>query len=85
MLKIVLASAAVATITCICFAPDAAADGVGVRHKRVRHSASQCWNGPCVPVGCPDKYSCWSLYGAYGPYSGAAYLTRYTYFGWGYR
>jgi hypothetical protein len=33
---------------------------------------------------CPDRYSCSSLYGAYGPYGGAAYWTRYSYGGWGY-
>jgi hypothetical protein len=35
-------------------------------------------------VYCPDRYSCSSLYGAYGPYGGGAYWTRYTYGGWGY-
>jgi hypothetical protein len=29
--------------------------------------------------GCPDAWSCFSLYGAYGPYGGAAYWNRYTY------
>ena len=33
---------------------------------------------------CPDRYSCSSLYGAYGPFGGGAYWTRYTYGGWGY-
>ena len=33
---------------------------------------------------CPDRFSCSSLYGAYGPYGGGAYWTRYTYGGWGY-
>jgi hypothetical protein len=46
---------------------------------------ARCGYEPCVPVGCPDRYSCYSLYGAYGPYGGPAYLTRYTYAGWGYR
>jgi hypothetical protein len=38
------------------------------------------WRHTC----CPDRYSCSSLYGAYGPYGGAAYWSRYTYGGWGY-
>jgi hypothetical protein len=33
---------------------------------------------------CPDRYACSSLYGAYGPYGGSAYVTRYTYGGWAY-
>jgi hypothetical protein len=28
--------------------------------------------------GCPDRYSCFSLYGAYGPYGGPAYWGAYT-------
>jgi hypothetical protein len=32
--------------------------------------------------GCPDAWSCFSLYGAYGPYGGAAYWSRYTYQQW---
>ncbi len=35
-----------------------------------------------VREGCPDPYSCNSLYGAYGPYGGRAYWTRYVYSGW---
>jgi hypothetical protein len=38
------------------------------------------WRHNC----CPDRYSCSSLYGAYGPYGGGAYWTRYTYGGWSY-
>ena len=34
--------------------------------------------------GCPSRYTCASLYGAYGPWGGAAYWGRYTYGGWGY-
>jgi hypothetical protein len=30
--------------------------------------------------GCPDGYSCYPLYGAYGPYGGPAYWGAYT--GW---
>ncbi len=49
----------------------------------------------CGPAGCvvrrictrpcPDGYSCFPLYGAYGPYGGAAYWGAYTMTGWGYR
>lgn len=31
-------------------------------------------------VGCPDGYSCYPLYGAYGPYGGQSYWAAYT--GW---
>lgn len=32
-----------------------------------------CWHG------CPDRYSCSPLYGAYGPYGGPAYWGAYSY------
>jgi hypothetical protein len=38
------------------------------KHVRQRH-----W-------GCPDRYSCMALYGAYGPYGGPGYWGAYT--GW---
>jgi len=40
------------------------------------------WEHVC-PRRCPDRYSCSSLYGAYGPYGGAAYWGRYTWRSWG--
>jgi hypothetical protein len=57
---------------------DASADGMKVKQqtrKVVVHTS-------IIRPACPDPYSCSSLYGAYGPYGGAAYLTRYTYSGW---
>ena len=35
--------------------------------------------------GCPDRFSCFPLYGAYGPYGGAAYWAAYSYDYTGYR
>lgn len=32
-----------------------------------------CWRG------CPDRYSCAPLYGAYGPYGGSGYWGAYSY------
>jgi hypothetical protein len=52
----------------------------GSRPRIVTRPAGCGWRHTC----CPDRYSCSSLYGAYGPYGGAAYWTRYTYGGWGY-
>lgn len=57
---------------------NAFADGVNVKH-RARTVVSQ---STVVRPACPDPYSCAPLYGAYGPYGGAAYWTRYTYAGW---
>jgi hypothetical protein len=57
---------------------DASADGMtGKRHARkvVAHTS-------VVRPACPDPYSCSPLYGAYGPYGGGAYWTRFTYAGW---
>ena len=33
---------------------------------------------PLRPSSCPDRYSCSPLYGAYGPWGGSAYWSRYT-------
>jgi hypothetical protein len=56
---------------------DASADGMTVKHARKVVAQTSV-----MRPACPDPYSCSPLYGAYGPYGGAAYLTRYTYAGW---
>lgn len=56
----------------------ASADGMKVKH----HPRKVVADNVIVRPACPDPYSCSSLYGAYGPYGGAAYMTRYTYSGW---
>jgi hypothetical protein len=40
------------------------------------------WRRHC-PIGCPDAYSCYPLYGAYGPYGGVRYWAAFTRSGWG--
>ena len=57
---------------------DASADSMTVKH----HARKVVAHTSVVRTGCPDPYSCAPLYGAYGPYGGAAYWTRYTYAGW---
>ena len=57
---------------------DASADGMMVKH----HARKVVAHTSVMRPACPDPYSCSSLYGAYGPYGGAAYWTRYTYEGW---
>ena len=76
-------------IACNCLTQDALADGISAgRSKKIRHVSRIT---KCAPVdrcgfavACPDG-TCYSLYGAYGPFGGPAYWTRYTYDGWGYR
>jgi hypothetical protein len=77
----------VAAITAafFCLSGDAVADGMMLK-RHARQAAmypSACRYGCAVrrPV-CSDPYSCNSLYGAYGPYGGRAYWTRYTWAGW---
>ncbi len=71
--------------------PDAAADGMPVARHKVRHVCHGPKCGPYTPCGwrcrivCTDRYSCWPLYGAYGPYGGLRYWGAYTFTGWGYR
>jgi hypothetical protein len=55
----------------------------GTRARVVTGSAGCGWKHTCFG-GCPDRYSCFSLYGAYGPYGGVAYWARYTSSGWSY-
>jgi hypothetical protein len=90
MRKAILLAATFAIVACDGLSHGVSADGIAVirQSKKVHRSyhGSTCgYDGRCVPVGCPDRYSCYSLYGAYGPYGGAAYWNRYTYEGWGYR
>src|SRR4051812_46822750 len=67
----------------------AQADGIAVpkpRRKVARQVLPACVPGHCVVPyrrRCPDGYSCNSLYGAYGPYGGSPYWSRYTSRGWG--
>jgi len=35
------------------------------------------WHKIC-PRTCPDRYSCWSLYGAYAPYGGVGFWGAFT-------
>jgi hypothetical protein len=82
----VTALAALAMMSYDCVSQEALADGVVVRNtKNVRSHVRNCGRDRCgFPVVCPDG-TCASLYGAYGPYGGALYWSRYTYGGWGYR
>jgi hypothetical protein len=66
---------------------EAFADGTAVtrRAKKVRPVTPTVQCDRCgVPITCPDRL-CASIYSAYGPYGGAAYWSRYTFQGWGYR
>ena len=47
-----------------------------------RHARKAAVHSSVVRTGCPDRYSCYPLYGAYGPYGGHAYTTRFVYSGW---
>ena len=89
MAKSVLSLIALAAIiSCDCATHSAAADEAPVvRHARKVHHriVPTCVYDRCgLPVGCPDG-TCYSLYGAYGPYGGPLYWSRYTPGGWGYR
>jgi hypothetical protein len=49
----------------------------------VHHHVRKCgrYDHCGFPVLCPSG-TCYSLYGAYGPFGGALYWGRYTYSGW---
>jgi hypothetical protein len=90
MRKAVLAAATVMIVACGGLTADAiAAEGPVVRHGKARHVCVGPRCGPYAPCGvrcrtiCPDGYSCFPLYGAYGPYGGIGYWGAYTFTGWG--
>jgi hypothetical protein len=63
-------------------------EGPPVRHAKRVHACHGPNCGPYAPCGarcggCPDRYSCAPLYGAYGPYGGVGYWGAFTYAGWG--
>ncbi len=53
------------------------------RDLRLCGPAGCDWRRVCTRP-CPDSYSCYPLYGAYGPYGGGAYWASYSHGGWGY-
>ena len=68
-----------AALAVLLYSPgDASADGMTVKNHARK---AQAYTSAMRPA-CPDPYSCSPLYGAYGPYGGAAYWTRFTYAGW---
>lgn len=74
----VICVVAAALVVLLSLPGDASADGMTVK----RHARKAVAPTSVMRPACPDPYSCSPLYGAYGPYGGAAYLTRYTYAGW---
>jgi hypothetical protein len=51
-------------------------DVVHVKRARHIHVSDNCLNHRPCAARCPS-WSCYSLFGAYGPYGGAAYWSRY--------
>ena len=86
MLKPFAIGLILATIFAVGPVSEATADGITVvrpAKKRVVHRAPRCQHDRCgYPIACPDR-TCSSLYGAYGPYGGFYYWSRYSYGGWG--
>ena len=78
--------AAFALVSCRGLVSWAAADEpLLVRHVKHAHTCHSVRCGPYAVcgahcrVGCPDRYSCGPLFGAYGPYSGPGYWSKYTF------
>ena len=90
MLKVAVSvMTAIAIISGGGLSQEARADGDNLRYtKKVRPATHARKCGPhdqCgFPVSCPSG-ACYSLYGAYQPYGGPVFWSRYTYGGWGYR
>lgn len=85
MHKMLFVSLAVAVALCIDPVPEAQADGIAVPRAAKKAPRAKCRHDRCgLPAICPDG-TCASLYGAYGPYGGANYWSRYSAGGWGRR
>ena len=75
---LVTAVVAVAAVATVNIPKSRAADqGVDMRHGdgtyvRLHHAYHRRF------LACPDRYSCQSVYGAYGPYGGRAYWAEYS-------
>ena len=80
IVAIVLTAPFVASIPSVTLAADA---GIPVVQRAARHYrvVEECGWRRC-PTRCPDRYSCASLYGAYGPWGGQQYWAAYSY-SWG--
>jgi len=57
------------------FAKPAQAADLAIARRHVAHTHN--WHRY---ARCPDRLSCYPLYGAYGPYGGAAYWGAYGYY-----
>ena len=72
--------AAITPVALLIASPGQAAD---LKINNRPESRSDCGPSGCRPQrvvsGCPDRLSCYPLYGAYGPYGGAAYWGAYSY------
>lgn len=97
MLLVAIIGSAIVAPGCLVLDYAQAADSL-IRTKRSRIEAvaspycrevercdrSGCYLQRICVSPCPDGYSCYPLYGAYGPYGGTAYWGAYTSTGWGY-
>jgi hypothetical protein len=98
MTRIALVAAGVCMAGCVAlgFSTSGGAAELVAPRAHVAEAMTPC-DGirPCRPVSCrldhrcrplcPDGYSCYPLYGAYGPYGGMAYWDAYTGGSWEYR
>lgn len=93
MRKLLFAVAALATLLgggSQIYAAQAASRSLPTRQSCYRIQVPACnaynctWHFVCA-YSCPDGYSCWPLYGAYGPFGGSAYWAGYTSYVWGRR
>jgi hypothetical protein len=82
--KLLVSTIAIGSLIWLASPSAATADEMGQRAKKraVAPRVIMCGDLPCVRV-CPDGFSCYPLYGAYGPYGGVAYWGAYTLTGWG--
>ena len=82
-----------AVLAIVKFTIEAVADGGPTvrQSKKAQHVCEGPKCGPYAPCGarcpiiCPGGYSCFPLYGAYGPNGGTGFWGAYTFTGWGLR
>lgn len=81
-LLFIAAIIAVLFVALIIVSPGQAAD-LNVNSRHTARPDADCGPYGCpryrITTSCPDRLSCYPLYGAYGPYGGVGYWSAYSY------
>ena len=77
--RILCLMAAVTTMSSVALATASQAADIGVTKGHTIHSRTAQFERRHRIPRCSDPFSCFPLYGAYGPYGGVGYWSAYSY------